>query len=312
MTPARLYLLVSGGYLLVVGVVGFGLDASFPTSSAEVAASHGHLFGIFETNGWHNLGAVGLGLSALVVAIGRPGHSAVVAVLSGAANAGVFLLFAGWEPATFLVASNAADQVVHATLAVGGLTVGGWDLLAARGRLGGRARKTFLVVHILSGAMWFGIDLGLGILTITAMLTDDPRTAGIALLAVQLFAIWPMFGASLVCLGAGVVLAVGGKYGLLRYWWVAVKFGVNLLMSTLIVASLRPGVDEVASIGERLIAGDTTASVPSDLLFPVLVAPALLLTAYLLSVFKPWGRIRRTPATVPSEQYEDNRALIEA
>lgn len=157
-------------------------------------------------------------------------------------------------------------------------------------RLGGRTRKAFLVLHIVSGGAWFGIDLALGILVLTALATTDPHVAGMAVRTVQLFAIWPMFAASLLCLATGVVLGLGGKYGLVRYWWVAAKLVLNVLMSTLIVVSLRPGVDEAADIGERLMAGDTTVSVPAELLFPVLVAPSMLLTAYLLSVFKPWGR----------------------
>lgn len=148
------------------------------------------------------------------------------------------------------------------------------------------------MLHVVSAAAWFGIDLALGILVVTSMVAGDPRTAGMAIQAVELFAIWPMFSASLLCLAAGVVLGLGGKYGLLRYWWVVVKLALNLLMSTLIVVSLRPGIDEAASIGARLMAGDTTVSVPAGLLFPVVVAPSMLLTAYLLSVFKPWGRVR--------------------
>lgn len=165
-------------------------------------------------------------------------------------------------------------------------------------RLSGRARKSFLVLHILSGAAWFGIDLALGTLVVTALVTEQPRTAGTAVAALELFAIWPMFGASLVCLASGAVLGLGSKYGLLRYWWVAVKLAINVLMSILIVAALRPGIEEAAGLADRLLAGDATAEVPAGLLFPVVVAPSLLLTAYLLSVFKPGGRIggRTRPA----------------
>ncbi|PXY21208.1 hypothetical protein [Prauserella muralis] len=174
----------------------------------------------------------------------------------------------------------------------------------ARGgfRLSGRTRKAFLVTHILSAAAWFGIDLALGILAVTALVTDNPQTAGMALQSVEMFAIWPMFTASLLCLATGVVLGLGSKYGLVRYWWVAVKLVINIVMSLLIVLLLRPGVGEAASIGERLLAGDLTADVPTDLLGPVIVAPTLLLTAYLLSVFKPWGRIRRGAKRAQDEQ----------
>jgi hypothetical protein len=181
-------------------------------------------------------------------------------------------------------------------------------------RLGGRTRKTFLVLHIVSGAAWFGIDLVLGILVVTALVTTSARTAGVAVQAVELFAIWPMFAASLLCLATGVVLGLGSKYGLVRFWWVAAKLGMNVLMSTLIVAALRPGIGEASDIGERLMAGDTTTSVPSGLLFPVVVAPSMLLIAYLLSVFKPWGRIRRRPRApaTPAQTHDDTAQTVPA
>lgn len=122
--PARLFLLVSGTCLLLVGVVGFTLDASYPTSSAAVAHSHAHVFGIFETNGWHNLGALMMALPALGVALARPALSRVVALAVGMSNALVFLLFAIGEPSAFWIASNTADQVLHAALAAGGVITG--------------------------------------------------------------------------------------------------------------------------------------------------------------------------------------------
>jgi|SRR5690606_5464718 hypothetical protein len=158
-------------------------------------------------------------------------------------------------------------------------------------RLSGRARKSVLLLHIVSAAAWFGVDLALGILIVTALVTSDLATAGMALQAVDMFAVWPMFAASLVCLGTGVVLGLGSKYGLLRYKWVVVKFVINLGMSTLIYFALRPGVGDAATLGERMLAGEQL-SAPADLLGPVIVAPTLLLTAFLLSVFKPWGRTR--------------------
>ena len=113
-----------------------------------------------------------------------------------------------------------------------------------------------------------------------------------AVQAVDLFAIWPMFVASLVCLISGAVLGVGSKYGLVKYWWVAVKLAFNVIMSILILFSLRPGVAEAARIGARMVAGDPTAAVSAHMLGPVVVAPTMLLISYVLSVFKPWGRVR--------------------
>ena len=49
----------------------------------------------------------------------------------GVLNVGVFASFALWGPASFLVASNAGDQVLHASLALGGIGFGLLGLTSA-------------------------------------------------------------------------------------------------------------------------------------------------------------------------------------
>lgn len=127
-TLSRGYLLVTGSFLLLTGIVGFMLDTSFPTRPAEVSASHGHIFGVLETNGWHNLAAVGIGLPSLALALRAARLVAPFAFTAGALNLGVFILFALFGPETFLFASNSGDQVLHAVLALGGLGFGAWGL----------------------------------------------------------------------------------------------------------------------------------------------------------------------------------------
>lgn len=177
-------------------------------------------------------------------------------------------------------------------------------------RLTGRARKTFLLLHILSAGAWFGIDVVLAVLVFTALGTDDTDVVVTCLRALELFAVWPMLAASLTCLVTGVVLGLGSKYGLLRYWWVAAKLVINVGMSALILFALRSGIGDAARYADRLAAGDPTAVLPGDLIFPPIVSPTLLLIAFVLSVFKPWGRIRRrhTSADVAAKPPLDGRA----
>ncbi|MEV6239195.1 hypothetical protein [Lentzea sp. NPDC051838] len=172
-------------------------------------------------------------------------------------------------------------------------------------KLSGRARKAVLLVHVLSAAAWLGIDLALGICVVVALNTSDVQVAGVAIQAIDVFAIWPMLGASIVCMISGVVLGVGSKYGLVKYWWVAIKLFLNVGMSLLIAFSLRPGVAEAARIGQRMLAGDPTAVISGHLMGPVIVAPTLLLFAYVLSVFKPWGRIRKSASQPVKRERRD-------
>ena len=119
-SPARVYLVVSGILLVVLAAAGFAVNAEFPTEAGRVAPTSGHIFGILETNGWHNLAGV---LSA-VVAFGfaaRPEWSRTGALVKGVFYVGVTSTIAIFGGETFWIAANTADQVIHASLAAGGL-----------------------------------------------------------------------------------------------------------------------------------------------------------------------------------------------
>ena len=168
-------------------------------------------------------------------------------------------------------------------------------------RLGARTRKVVLVVHIASAGVWIGIDVVMGVVIFTALLADDGNTKALCYRALELFAVWPLLTTGLVCLASGIVLGLGTKYGLVRYWWVAIKLALNIVLTTLVLVALRPGVIEAAEQGRRFAAGEPASLAVGDLIFPPIVSPTFLLIAFVLAVFKPWGRIRkrRTPQRDP-------------
>lgn len=123
-TPARVFLLVVALLLIVLGGVGFLYNATFPIGAAEARAEESaHTFGIFETNGWHNAAGVGVGLLALYFTL-RPAWAREAALGIGVAHVGLTAALMIWDPSTFWIASNAADQWVHASTAVGGIVCG--------------------------------------------------------------------------------------------------------------------------------------------------------------------------------------------
>ena len=168
---------------------------------------------------------------------------------------------------------------------------------APRVRLGRRARRGVLTVHILGAGSWIGIDVVLAVLVGTAVLTTSTSTRALCYQALQLFAVWPLLTAGLVTLASGIVLGIGSSYGLVRFWWVAVKLALNLVLVALVAFALRPGVAEAARHGAALVAGVPSEARVEDLIFPPIVSSAALVVATVLSVFKPWGRIRRTAST---------------
>jgi hypothetical protein len=163
-------------------------------------------------------------------------------------------------------------------------------------RLGARTRKGVLVVHIVSAGAWIGIDVVMAVVVFTALLTDNDGIKALCFRALELFAVWPLLTTGLVCLASGGVLGLGTKWGLIRYWWVATKLALNVLLVALVPIALRPEVIEKAEQGRRFMSGEATSLAVGDLVFPPIVSPTLLLVAMVLAVFKPWGRIRRRQA----------------
>lgn len=169
-------------------------------------------------------------------------------------------------------------------------------------RLGRRTRRAVLTVHIVSAGAWIGIDVVLGVFVFTALLTDSTSTEALCYQALELFAVWPLLTAGLVCLASGIVLGLGTSYGLVRNWWVAVKLALNVVLVALVVVALRPGLYEAAGYGDALAAGQAVDVPVSDLVFPPIVSSLALVTATILAVFKPWGRIRKSPTRDATQQ----------
>jgi hypothetical protein len=128
------------------------------------------------------------------------------------------------------------------------------------------------------------------------LLAEDDNTKALCYRALELFAVWPLLTTGLVCLASGVVLGLGTKWGLISYWWVAIKLALNVLLTALVPVALRPEVIEKPEQGRRFVAGEAASLAVGDLIFPPIVSPTLLLVAFVLAVFKPWGRIRERRA----------------
>lgn len=153
------------------------------------------------------------------------------------------------------------------------------------------------MLHLLGVGAWLGIDVVVGIMAAVGTGTGDAASRGLALQVIGTYLAGPMLAAGLIVLATGLVLGWGTKWGLVRFWWVAVKLVANVVLVVLILFVLMPGTAEVRAIGEVLAAtGELTGEV-SDLRFPPAVSLTSLTIAVVLSVYKPWGR---TPIGEPA------------
>jgi len=175
-------------------------------------------------------------------------------------------------------------------------------------RLDARTRKLALLVHIAAAGAWLGLDITLGLLVLAAATADDPVGPAAALLSTARFATWPLVTLGLLTLTSGVLLGLGTKYGLLRHWWVAVKLALNAVLVALMPLLLVPEITRVAAEARGVLTDGGILPDVTDLAFPPTVSTTALLVAMTLSVFKPWGRIRRRAATGGRRTAPDRRS----
>lgn len=162
-------------------------------------------------------------------------------------------------------------------------------------RLAPTTRKWLLLLHVVTSVGWLGLNVANLTLGITGLLTDDPATQHAALGAMYLVGGPLLIPVSLLAYVSGILLGFYGKWGVLRYRWVLVKFVLTTIAVVLVPLSLLPGLRELS---------DLVADTPPDRLADVgdlatgmlsagIVSTSMYLTNTVLSVLKPWGRTRR-------------------
>lgn len=121
---ARVWMLASAMWHLPLGIIGLIVDRTFPIGVEAARSAHSeHIFGVFETNGWHSAAALLLGIISTYYLV-RSRGAARAALGIGLFHVGIVASLELWSPETFWLASNLADQFVHATTAVTGIAVG--------------------------------------------------------------------------------------------------------------------------------------------------------------------------------------------
>jgi hypothetical protein len=152
-------------------------------------------------------------------------------------------------------------------------------------------RKLLLLVHVLSTVGVFGADLVLLMLGIASLNGADPRTvypaaaiAGRSLLA-------PLAVTSLV---SGVLLGVLTHWGLLQYWWVAIKLALTIALVPVVVFLLVPRLTAAAEAATSTSPPVFSQAERSQLVIAPAVATSVLALNAALGIFKPRWRLRRS------------------
>lgn len=150
-------------------------------------------------------------------------------------------------------------------------------------------RKLALSAHLTFSIGWIGTVvayLGLGV---AAVISSDVQTVRAAWMAMELIGWYVIVPLAAFSLLTGLVMALGTKWGLFRYYWVAISFVLTLFATVILVLHM-PTVSATVDVA-REAEGAALEALGGDLLHPG-IGLVILLVIQVLNMYKPPGMTR--------------------
>lgn len=167
-------------------------------------------------------------------------------------------------------------------------------------------RKVALTAHVAASVGWFGAVAAFLALAVYGLTGEEVQRVRGAYIAMELIGWWVIVPLCLASLVTGVVQSLGTVWGLLRHYWVVIKFLLTVLATAVLLVHMRP-ISHVAGVAVRLpLAASDLRAVRVQLAVDAGAALVVLLTTTTLSVVKPRGltargrRALRANALLPS------------
>lgn len=154
-----------------------------------------------------------------------------------------------------------------------------------------RLRRFALAAHITSSVGWVGAVAGYIALDVAVAASQDAQTLRAAYLAMGLIAWYVIVSLALASLLTGLVMSLGTKWGLFRYYWVLIS-----LLLTIIATIVLPIETQTISYFADIAADPTTSSddlrAPGSTLVHSVGGTVVSLAILVLNVYKPRGMTR--------------------
>jgi hypothetical protein len=151
-------------------------------------------------------------------------------------------------------------------------------------------RKFALTTHITFSVGWFGAVAGFLALALAGLMSEDTQTVRSSYLSMDLIAWFVIVPACLASLLSGVVQSLGTPWGLFQHYWVLIKFLLTVVATIFLLLHLKPIGFIGAMVSQHPISGSEFDGLRVQLIIDAGAAMVVLLSAIILSVYKPWGR----------------------
>lgn len=147
-----------------------------------------------------------------------------------------------------------------------------------------KPRRWVLLLHVLVSVAWVGAEVCLLVLAAVGLANGarDPELARAVYRALALLAGWLYLPASLATLLSGLWLSLATRWGLVRHWWVLLKLAATVALVIGGNLAVVPAIETLGPGGAFRFGAVSALS----------VGTFLLVGSTVVSVLKPWGRVR--------------------
>lgn len=154
-------------------------------------------------------------------------------------------------------------------------------------------RKLTLTAHVTFSIGWLGAVAAFLVLSIAGLTSHDAQMVRGAYLSMDLISRFVIIPMCFAALATGLIEGLGTRWGLFRYYWVVLKFGLSILATLALLHHQFRAVSEAA----KRVTGASAQGLFNANLNPLKIelvrTPSLailvLLVITTLGVYKPWG-----------------------
>ncbi len=161
-----------------------------------------------------------------------------------------------------------------------------------------------LSVHVVASVGWIGGSLCLLALGLTGVFSGEPQVQRAAYIALGILGPYVVVPVTWATLLSGILISLGTKWGLFRYWWTLVSLVATAVMTVAVNFALAPTLAAAGDAAARAEPAtpvlDAVGSAAGSAIAAPIVASVALSFVTWVNVAKPWGRIRQRVNATPS------------
>ena len=157
-------------------------------------------------------------------------------------------------------------------------------------------RKLTITAHVTFSVGWLGAVAAFLVLSIAGLTSHNTEVVRGAYLSMDLISRFIVIPMCFAAVATGLLQALGTPWGLFRYYWILLKFGLAIFATFALLVHQFAATAEAA----KLVSGATAetlfsaefAPLKTELVRAPSLAILLLLMVTTLGVYKPWGLTR--------------------